>query len=171
LRRKLFTWPTTRTAFLEYVVSVFFRSGKEEVVQVDASRIVAPMAHKQPLGNLATEEQPCRSVRVDSVGVNPELAVATTGETAGPKPAASRLVHLLPEAILRRNAPELAPTGRGAEPTFPRWECGEGASAIETDGGRLRLHRNLSFRCHGAGLFAQSRLLFVPKLYQESKAV
>jgi hypothetical protein len=76
------------------------RSPDEEVIRVDARRVVALVARDHAFGDGAAQKLPSEAVGADGLILEPKLPVAQRHARTGPHPAATGrgLVHLGPEA-------------------------------------------------------------------------
>lgn len=110
-----------RTALVSHIAHVVCGCPEEQVIRVDARRIVARMTDKHTGGDWPVGQHPCNPVGKIRLTVETEPSVSVFGLPAGacPCPAVAGLINLRPEPLRQ-------------------W-------------GRITWHRNFSFRCSALG--------------------
>jgi hypothetical protein len=94
---------TLLTLLANHVVDVVLTRTKEQMVWVDARRIVAAVAHEHPIRDRTVRHFPANAMGQEHPAgptAATELPVAVLIAAGGPKPTAARAIHFGPESVL-----------------------------------------------------------------------
>ena len=140
-------------ALLHHILSIALNGSKEEVIRPNTGPIITVVKHPEPIRDRAIEQLPRDPMGLHGFPVEPELPVSMTALTCRPCPAGQGTSDLFPEALSHgRTASSRIAISIPAEImpiAQPPRKMGPFTAIDEAS--RLREHRNLDSRCHGAG--------------------
>ncbi len=95
-----------KTSFTNSILHVLLLRSKEQMVGVNASPVVARVAHDQAIGDLPFIDGPRRAMGTQHLAVDTNLPIAPSAKVAHPVPARTlcRAINIPPEPVTRAHS-------------------------------------------------------------------